>query len=434
MISEAVILSGGRGTRLESISQGCPKALMKLSQSTTVLEHQLTNLVEAGVTSIKILTGYGHNKIKRFIDTLQTKRWFSKVKFSIISEKDPLGTGGALLHASEQLEEDFFLIFGDVVFNIDLVALANVHLSSWWAATAETNTSSHPNDSDRVVASPNGTVERLILKNTREHLAGNRCLAGIYAINKSALACDVFGREVVSLEEKILEPLVKNKRLGSWHSAEYMSDMGTPGRLERVRRQLSQNAPFLRSRKTGVGAVFVDRDLTLSTTPGDISMPGSIECAAEIMTPLKAMNERGVRIFMVTNQPAAAKGLCTIKQIIDIQNEFEEILGSEGVFLDDVEMCIHHPEKGFPGENVSLKFSCPCRKPRSRLVHRLALRHGVNLSRSVLLGDNWRDRELAKSCGMEFLLVDLEANIYSAKHALENAQNLIINWTLNEME
>jgi histidinol phosphatase-like enzyme len=71
-------------------------------------------------------------------------------------------------------------------------------------------------------------------------------------------------------------------------------------------------------------------------------------------------------------------------------------LGEAGAYLDAIYHCPHHPEGGFPGEVTALKRPCSCRKPETGMIEAAVRDLPVDLERSRLFGDTWRDVEAAR--------------------------------------
>jgi NDP-sugar pyrophosphorylase family protein len=113
---KAIILAGGRGKRLKSITDFVPKPLISLD-NIPIIEWQIRYLKKFGVKTIIICTGHKTEQIENF---LKIKNNFGiKIIFSI--EKTPLGTGGAIKQAARHIKEKtFFVLNGDVITNIDI--------------------------------------------------------------------------------------------------------------------------------------------------------------------------------------------------------------------------------------------------------------------------------------------------------------------------
>ena len=112
----AIILAGGRGSRLKPLTDYIPKPLIPINNK-PIIEWQIRYLKQFGVNEFVICTGY---KTKQIEDYLEKKENFgSKIRFSV--EKKPLGTGGAIKKAAKMIRGDSFLVLnGDIITNIDI--------------------------------------------------------------------------------------------------------------------------------------------------------------------------------------------------------------------------------------------------------------------------------------------------------------------------
>ena len=116
---KAIILAGGRGKRLKPITDYVPKPLVPIN-NIPIIEWQIKYLKKFGIDEVIVCSGY---KTKMIENYLTMKDLGIKIKFSV--EKFPLGTGGAIKKAGKMIkDDDFFVINGDTITNIDLKKLA----------------------------------------------------------------------------------------------------------------------------------------------------------------------------------------------------------------------------------------------------------------------------------------------------------------------
>ena len=116
----AVIMAGGKGTRIRSINNEVPKPMIPVCGK-PILEHQIARLKENGITDIILMVGYLGEVIKEyFLDGKQLG-----VTVSYIEEKEPLGTAGAMYLLKDRVKDDFLLLNGDIIFDIDINLLTN---------------------------------------------------------------------------------------------------------------------------------------------------------------------------------------------------------------------------------------------------------------------------------------------------------------------
>ena len=120
---------------------------------------------------------------------------------------------------------------------------------------------------------------------------------------------------------------------------------------------------------------------------------------------IKKMNESGYLTIVVTNQPVVARGLCQIEDVERIHRKMETLLGQEGVYLDDICYCPHHPDKGYPEENPAYKIPCHCRKPDIGMLEDCVRKYNIDLAASWVVGDTTVDIQTGKNAGTKTALV-----------------------------
>ncbi|MDP9360509.1 MAG: HAD family hydrolase [Acidobacteriota bacterium] len=142
-------------------------------------------------------------------------------------------------------------------------------------------------------------------------------------------------------------------------------------------------------------AVFLDRDGVINRAivrDGKPHPPASVdalEVLAGVPDALLRLREAGFRLIVVTNQPDVARGAQTREAV----EAMHARLASE-LAIDDVLACYHDGD------------SCDCRKPKPGALIDAAQRHGVELERSFMIGDRWRDIEAGQRAGCRCLFVD----------------------------
>jgi D-glycero-D-manno-heptose 1,7-bisphosphate phosphatase len=153
---------------------------------------------------------------------------------------------------------------------------------------------------------------------------------------------------------------------------------------------------------TGAPGVLLDRDGTLIRDVGYLRRTEEIEVLPEVREALRVLRRSGLKVAVVTNQSAVARGLLTEAELQEIHRRLEEELALGGAFLDGIYYCPHHPSEG----RDPYRISCPCRKPRPGLAHRAAAELRLDLSLSYVVGDQSSDMELAAAIGAQGLRID----------------------------
>jgi NDP-mannose synthase len=132
---KAVILAGGRGTRLHPFTVSFPKPLMPLGE-VPVLEVLMTRLIQHGITDMTLCLGHLAGLIQAYLE--QRKSLTSQVKLNYIIEDEPTGTAGSL-SLVPNLDETFLALNGDLLTNIDIQALLAYHKDQQAALTIATH-------------------------------------------------------------------------------------------------------------------------------------------------------------------------------------------------------------------------------------------------------------------------------------------------------
>ena len=117
-VRQAAILCGGLGTRLGELTAQTPKPLLPVS-ARPFLDSLVLQLARHGVRDILLLAGFGAEQVAAYAEKTPLKAQFG-LRFEVSVEPGPSGTGGALWHARRRLDETFFLLNGDSLFDINL--------------------------------------------------------------------------------------------------------------------------------------------------------------------------------------------------------------------------------------------------------------------------------------------------------------------------
>jgi D-glycero-D-manno-heptose 1,7-bisphosphate phosphatase len=210
-------------------------------------------------------------------------------------------------------------------------------------------------------------------------------------------------------------------------STHYFKDSGTSARLNAIRNDFADGSAKRRG-GTNRAALLIDRDNTL-IADGGTSRANIAESEISVGLPiaLQEFNKNGLPVFVVTNQPGIAKGEIAESDVFRVHNELGSYLANHGALIDGLYFCPHHPEVGFEGEVVSLKIPCLCRKPGNGMLIALAQEHGIDLSKSVFIGDSESDAGAAREsdCGFKLASWNGSTATLTSKVMLETLQEMI---------
>lgn len=404
---QTVIMAGGKGTRIASVNAEVPKPMLEVCGK-PILEHQIEVLKRQKLTDIILVIGYLGSVIR---DYFQDGSKYG-VHISYIEEKELLGTAGSFYYLKDIIQDDFFLLNGDLIFDVDLHRFMNFHKEKHALATLFTHPNNHPYDSGLIIANEDGTITKWIHKEEERGFLRNRVNAGIHII--SPMVLERFTElKKTDLDREVLKPLIPSGRVYAYDSPEYVKDMGTPERYHQVEQDLLKGRVRARNLDRKQKCIFLDRDGTLNVYKGFLTDIEELELIPGTAEALKCINSSEYLAIVITNQPVIARGGCSVQELEEIHNKLETLLGKEGAYIDALYYCPHHPDKGFEGERPEYKIECGCRKPKPGMLLKAAEDYNIDLSQSIMIGDGKNDMEAGKTAGCRTILVDEQNTLLS---------------------
>jgi D-glycero-D-manno-heptose 1,7-bisphosphate phosphatase len=148
-------------------------------------------------------------------------------------------------------------------------------------------------------------------------------------------------------------------------------------------------------------AAFLDRDGTIIRQVELMHKVGQLRILPGAAEAIRLLNQNGIRVLIVTNQPVVARGVCTEDEVRLIHEELKQRLLKKGARIDAIYYCPHHPNATLEQYRVQ----CSCRKPEPGMIIRAAQEQGVNLGRSVMIGDTTQDIMAGSRAGTQTILV-----------------------------
>lgn len=412
---KAIIMAGGRGTRISSIAFNIPKPMIKI-EGKPILEYGIICLREQGVTDLIITVSHLGSIIMNYFGTGEK----FGVKIQYFNEEIPIGNAGALFKLKNELPDEFFLLNADVIFDVDINRFLEYHRKKGGLVTILTHPNSHPYDSAVLATDENGMVKKWFTREEKRPQWYQNCTnAGIHVMNLKVLdmvgidsetvGTDIDGNIVkVDLDRQILKPLCGTGMLFAYNSSEYVKDMGTPERYEVVCRDFLAGQVNARNLKRKQKAIFLDRDGTINRYVGFLQNIDDFELLPGVAEAIRKINLLGYLAIVVTNQPVIARGMIDCRKLQLIHNKMETLLGQEGAYLDAIYFCPHHPHKGYKNEVPELKIECSCRKPKPGMLFRAAIDFNIDLSASWMIGDSQNDVTAGKAAGCKTILIGKE--------------------------
>jgi mannose-1-phosphate guanylyltransferase len=243
---KAVVLVGGEGTRLRPLTETVPKPLLPLVDR-PILDHVLDHLVAHGVGEVIMSSPYLEDTFHPFIEARG-----GEPRITWITEREPLGTGGAIVSAREHLDDDaFFALNGDILTDLDLTAMLASHRARGAAATIALHHVEDARAFGLVVTDPTGRVSEFREK-PADPIAGD-INAGTYVLEPAALRAWSAGT-YLWIEGEVFPALIRDgAAVYGFDAVAYWLDLGTPEQYLRAHidllegrvRGISYDAPWV---------------------------------------------------------------------------------------------------------------------------------------------------------------------------------------------
>lgn len=415
---QAVIMAGGKGKRLRPLTEKLPKPLLPINGK-PLLDCLVRHCARNGVDNIIVCTGYMADKVAEHIDNQGYGVFIRESR-----ETAPLGTAGPLLPIKDKLEDEFFVLYGDVYTTVDLRKMLEFHRQKKGDATLLLHTSSHPEDSTVVTVDGNSRITNFADKPSREWKQhGNLTSAAIYVLNRNAVNFIAAGEEVDFAKDVFPRMLREGRKLYGYVSEEYTKDMGTMERYKEV--EAYDDAAEKEGKRI---AAFLDRDGVINEEVDLLKKKEQLKLIPGAAEGIRLLNKKGILAVVVTNQPVVARNLVTEEQLLQMHRKLKEMLEGKGAVIDALYYCPHHPEKNHPeANNPKYRRECSCRKPNTGMIEEAAKTFKIDTKNSYVVGDKTSDAQLGKNAGCTTILVSTGYGGKDGKHTIKadyNCSNL----------
>ena len=374
---DAVILAGGRGTRIDGYLHNKQKCIVNFNNK-PFLSYILRYLGKFDLNKIYILTGYKSEEIY--------KRYHNKkinfVKIICVKEKKPMGTGGAISKLRKMGLKNFYLLNGDSIIDININRQKKTIKKNSIGVFSLIKNNNYKT---------NKKLNNLNLKKKRLVYSNKNALmnAGVYYFKKKILR--LIPSKKISLEDEIVPKLINKKLLDGYKfSNKTFLDIGTPNNFLNAERHLIKN--FRRP------AAFLDRDGVINKDFNYVYKYKNFSFRNGVIKGLKLLIKKKYFIFIVTNQAGIAKKYFSIQNFEDLHLKIKQDLSKKDIFFDDVKFCPHHPK----GIIRKYKIKCKCRKPSNKMIIDLIKEWDIDLRKSFMIGDKKKDQLCAKKSKIRF--------------------------------
>jgi D,D-heptose 1,7-bisphosphate phosphatase len=381
-VKQCAILVGGLGTRLGALTATTPKPILNCADR-PFLGWLMREFVRFGVTDFLLLTGHLSPEIERAAASIQAALP-RPVAVTLSEEPIRAGTGGAVFHARDRLDERFLLCNGDSLFDCNLADLLAAAMR----------------DDDTVVgrmvlrrlddASRYGVValdrDRVTAFKERPAPGTSGLInGGVYLFRHRLL--DALS-PACSLEGDVMPGLAAAGALRGAVAGGYFRDIGVPDDLARAQHEI----PRLLHRR----ALFLDRDGVINHDHGYVGSRDRFEWTPGALETIVHATRAGWHVFIVTNQSGVARGLYNEAAVAALLDWIADEARRAGGTVDDWRYCPFHPEATID----AYRRASDWRKPAPGMLLDLIRAWEIDPARSVMFGDQDTDMRAAAAAGV----------------------------------
>jgi D-glycero-D-manno-heptose 1,7-bisphosphate phosphatase len=374
---QAVILAGGRGTRLQPITDTIPKPMIRF-HGRPFLEYLIEMLRRQGFQRVLLLLGYLPDVVQNYFGS--GEKWGIQIEYSVSDADNE--TGVRLRIARPKIDPVFLLMYCDNYWPM-------IFDKMWrqYASFPGAQLTVYRNDDlytrNNMLVRSDGVVEKYDRGRQTEGLSGVDI--GFALFNRDLL--DMIPDENVSFEQTIYPRLVEAHQLTAFVTSHRYYSVGSHDRL-------GLTNDFLQERP----AVILDRDGVLNRKMRTAEyvrswsdwewIPGAKEAIA-------MFKRAGYRIFIVSNQAGIARGALSVEALGEIHEKMTGEIQAAGGDIDRIYICPHGWDDG-----------CDCRKPRPGMLIQAQRDFSLDLTRTPFIGDDARDLAAAEAAGCAGVIVN----------------------------
>jgi len=148
-------------------------------------------------------------------------------------------------------------------------------------------------------------------------------------------------------------------------------------------------------------AVFLDRDGTINEEMGYINHISRFKIFRFVPKAIRILNESGYKVIVVTNQSGVARGYFDEQLVKEVHKKLLNKVELAGAKIDAIYYCPHHPDEGKP----PYRIDCECRKPKTGMIQKAKNAFNLDITRSFMIGDRYKDVEFGHKAGLHTVMV-----------------------------
>ncbi len=373
---DLVILAGGKGSRIKEYLGNKPKPMIKFN-NIHFLQYLINSLSKFSFNKIYILAGFKH----KIIFNQFHNKIFNLTKIKCLKEKNLMGTGGALLNLKKEKVNDFVLVNGDTIFDINVNNLVKSCGKKKLGSVALVSNKKNTN---------NYKLHNLSVKNNNliYQKKGTLMNGGVYFFKKKIL--NLIPKKKFSLESHFLPKLINKKLLIGKVYKDFFLDIGTPKYLKVSEKKLKHY--FKKP------AAFLDRDGVINHDFGYVYKQKDFKFKKGVIEGLKYLSEKNYLIFLVTNQAGIAKGIFKVEDFFELQSYISKKLLKYNVMINDVQYSPYHPK----GRIIKFRKKTNLRKPGNQMIKNIFNKFLIDKKKSFMIGDKISDKKCANKSDIKF--------------------------------
>jgi D,D-heptose 1,7-bisphosphate phosphatase len=386
-VKQCAVLVGGLGSRLGSLTANTPKPLLPCGDR-PFLGWLARELVRFGVTDVVLLTGYLSDQVVTAAAEIEASLP-RPARITISEEPFRAGTGGAIYHARDRLDERFLLCNGDSLLDCNLANLLAA------AAGDDAGVTGRMLLRDLPDASRFGVValeaDRII--GFRERPAAGSSVAGQAGVINAGIY--LFHRRLIdglspacSLEADVMPPLAAAGALRGTVGGGYFRDIGVPDDFARAQTEI----PALLRRR----ALFLDRDGVLNVDHGYVGSRERFEWVPGALDAIRYATQAGWHVFVVTNQSGVGRGYYDEAAVQSLLDWMADEARRAGGTIDDARYCPFHEAAALE----AYRRASDWRKPAPGMLLDLIRAWELDPARCVMIGDQPTDMAAAAAAGV----------------------------------
>jgi histidinol-phosphate phosphatase family protein len=384
-VKQALVLVGGKGTRLGTLTATTPKPLLPIAPGLCFLDVVIDEVARRGFTEIILMAGYLAEQFQERYDG----RNRHGAQISVVCEPEPAGTGGALLCVADRLDSLFLMMNGDTLFDFNLRDLVSRPPQRALGRIALRRI----DDTRRYgkVTLEDGLIKAFIEKESGS-VGSGMISGGAYLLSRDILA-GIAGP--CSIERDVFPGLADASLLEGQVFEGYFLDMGLPETYS----QAIDEIPARRIRPVA----FLDRDGVLNADTQYTHRAEDLVWIGGAREAVRALNDAGYYVIVVTNQAGIGRGFYDEPSMHAFHDRMQNELAAIGAYIDAFYYCPFHPDAQLAKYRHP---DHPDRKPNPGMLLRAFENWPVRIADSFLIGDRLSDIEAARRAGVRGFLFE----------------------------